>query len=173
LPDEGNERPFVNLARRQIAALTGKTDLSGDRAAFLEARLNDADKLEEEGKIVEARSLWSSIVTLYGDNRELLPLVKRAQQRLADDDGETKEETAAKAPESSAGGDGEKAPAAAASNSSPVQSKNAQPIEQTGARDADRAEAIDPNGLPQPVVNRPYRTRRPRAQKEAVEETRE
>jgi len=175
LPADGSERPFVNLARRQIAALTGKTDLSGDRAAFLEARLNDADKLDEEGKIVEARSLWSSIVTLYGDNRELLPLVKRAQQRLADDDGEGKEETAAKAPESSA--DGEKAPIAATSNRSPGQNQNqtqqVPPIEQSGARDQGGPEGIDPNGLPQPVVNRPYRTRRPRAQKEAVEETRE
>lgn len=177
LPDDGNERPFVNLARRQIAALTGKTDLSADRAAFLEARLNDADKLNEEGKIVEARSLWSSIVTLYGDNRELLPLVKRAQQRLADDDAEAKEETAAKAPESTAVGDGDKAPVSAASNPPPEQNHNQTqkdpPIEQTGARDA---AGVDPNGLPQPVVNRPYRTRRPRAQKEsteAVEENRE
>lgn len=174
LPSDGNERPFVNLARRQIAALTGKTDLSADRVAFLEARLNDADKLDEEGKIVEARSLWSSIVTLYGDNRELLPLVKRAQQRLADDDGEAKEETAAKAPESTAAGDGGKSPAAVTSSRSPGQDQNQNqqgpPIEQSGVPGS---EGIDPNGLPQPVVNRPYRSRRPRAQKEPAEESRE
>ena len=91
-------------------------------------------KLSEEGKIVEARSLWSSIVTLYGDNRELLPLVKRAQQRLADDDGEAKEETAAKAPERSATGDGAKTPAATASSRSRAQDQKTSPIEQTGAR---------------------------------------
>ncbi|HEV7224831.1 MAG TPA: serine/threonine-protein kinase [Pirellulales bacterium] len=97
LPAEGKERPFVNLAQRQIAALTGKTDLSADRAQFLEARLDDADKLSEEGKLVDARSLWSSIVTLYGDNRELAPLVKRAQQRLANDEDDARPKTAADA----------------------------------------------------------------------------
>ena len=95
LPADGNERPYMNLARRQIAALTGKTDLAADRAQFLEARLDDADKLSAEGKIVDARSLWSSIVTLYGDNRELAPLVKRAQQRLANDEDDASPKTSA------------------------------------------------------------------------------
>ncbi|HUY90974.1 MAG TPA: serine/threonine-protein kinase [Pirellulales bacterium] len=151
LPDEGDERPYVNLARRQIAALTDdKTELAADRAAFLEARLKDADRLDEEGKIVEARSLWSSIVKLYGDNRELRPLVKRAQQRLADDDGESKEETAAKPAERPA-------------------PQGAPPIEQTGARDVNQAVQYAPNPLEQPPVNRPYRTRRPRARKATSE----
>jgi hypothetical protein len=173
LPGEGNERPFVNLARRQIAALTGQTEQAADRAAFLEARLKDADKLEEEGKIVEARSLWSSIVTLYGDNRELLPLVKLAQQRLAGEDDESDAETAAGAG-GRPGGEVSQAPSApATSNMPPAERRFAPPVEQTGAVEADGADGLDRGSAAQPAVNRPFRTRRPRARKEPAEELEE
>ena len=80
---EGKERPYVKLAERRASELLSKTDELGDRLALVEARLDDADRLETEGKRMEARKIWNSIVTLYGDNRELQPQVERAQQRLS------------------------------------------------------------------------------------------
>lgn len=80
---EGKERPYVKLAERRASELLSRTDALGDRLALVEARLDDADRLETDGKRMEARKIWNSIVTLYGDNRELQPQVERAQQRLS------------------------------------------------------------------------------------------
>ena len=164
VPDNDNERPYVNLARRQIAALSGKSDLAADRAEFLEARLKDADKLVEEGKIVEARSLWSSIVKLYGDNRELQPLVKRAQRRLdADDEDDSKEEAVAKpAGEGAADGANPTAQAAASPDANVGKNRNAAPIDEIDTTAVDEASATDSSLPQQPVVNQPYRSRRPK-----------
>ena len=166
--DNGAERPYVNLARRQIAALSGKSDLAADRAEFLAARLNDADKLDEEGKIVEARSLWSSIVKLYGDNRELQPLVKRAQRRLdADDESDAKDDAkegaiAKPAGEGAADVARQTAQASAAANSNVGKNRGPAPIEPADASAADAAAATDPSPPQRPVVNQPYRSRRPK-----------
>jgi hypothetical protein len=59
--------------------------LPEDRLALVDARLNDADQLEAEGQRMQARKIWSSIVALYGDNRELQPQVERAQALLSGD----------------------------------------------------------------------------------------
>lgn len=80
---EGKERPFVKLAERRARELLAQTDDLGDRLALVETRLDDADRLEAEGKRMEARKIWNSVVTLYGDNRELQLQVERAQQRLS------------------------------------------------------------------------------------------
>jgi eukaryotic-like serine/threonine-protein kinase len=83
---DDKDRPFVNLARRQIKQLLGQEQtLPEDRLALVDARLNDADQLEAEGQRMQARKIWSSIVALYGDNRELQPQVERAQALLSGD----------------------------------------------------------------------------------------
>ena len=41
-----------------------------------------ADQLADDGKLVDARKIWNSIVTLYGDNREMAAQVEQAQSRL-------------------------------------------------------------------------------------------
>lgn len=80
---QGKERPFVKLAERRASELLSQTDALGDRLALVEGRLDDADRLDAEGRRMEARKIWNSIVTLYGDNRELQSQVERAQQRLS------------------------------------------------------------------------------------------
>ncbi len=79
--EHGEDRPFVNLARRQIAALEKDRSPEG-RVRFVEERLADAEQLAVEGRLVEARKIWSSIVSLYGSNREFEVQVERAQLQL-------------------------------------------------------------------------------------------
>ncbi|HVA50600.1 MAG TPA: serine/threonine-protein kinase [Pirellulales bacterium] len=83
VPAEGRDRPFVKLAEKRARELMNQSEPADTRLTLIQARLDDADKLEQEGKRMEARKIWSSIVTLYGDNRELEPLVERAQQGLS------------------------------------------------------------------------------------------
>ena len=81
LQEKSLERPYVNLARRQIVRL--QEDKSAkDRREFLSERLHKADQLAASGDRVEAHKIWQSIVTLYASNRELQPFVERAQDRL-------------------------------------------------------------------------------------------
>lgn len=82
------ERPYVNLAKRQVNSLMSQSSGAQNRAKFIESRLKDAEEQYDEGETLEAHKIWNSIVTLYGDNRELRPLVERAQKRLSSDDSE-------------------------------------------------------------------------------------
>ena len=81
LKDKPKDRPYVNLAMRQKTAIE-KSGGSGDRAKFIEERLQHADKLEAEGHTIKARDIWKSIIKLYGDKREFAALVARADERL-------------------------------------------------------------------------------------------
>jgi hypothetical protein len=62
--------------------------------ALIQGRLDDADRLEADGKRMEARKIWSSIVTLYRDNREFETQVERAQKRLAGEKAEAEKSPA-------------------------------------------------------------------------------
>jgi hypothetical protein len=83
VPTEGKDRPFVKLAEKRARELMEHSESEDARRALIQSRLDDADRLEAESKRMEARKIWTSIVTLYGDNRQLEPLVARAQKRLA------------------------------------------------------------------------------------------
>ncbi|MBX7166239.1 MAG: serine/threonine protein kinase [Pirellulales bacterium] len=76
-------RPFLNLARRQLAALEGQAGTPDDRRRLVEAALAQAEELAAAGDMLAAHTKWQSIITLYGQNKELAPLVERAQARLA------------------------------------------------------------------------------------------
>ena len=86
LPAEGKDRPFVKLAEKRAAELMKESESVDARLALINKKLDEADNLEAESNRVGARNIWTSIVRLYGDNRELQPLVERAQQRLSGDD---------------------------------------------------------------------------------------
>lgn len=85
LEDQGIEkhRPYVNLARRQIAKIKEKGGRIGEAQKIVAAKLNEADDLFERGMTVEARSIWLSILELYKNNLAMEPQVKVAQDRLA------------------------------------------------------------------------------------------
>lgn len=91
LKDKADDRAYVNLALRQKAEIE-KAGGSGDRAKFIEERLEHADKLDMEGKTMDAREIWKSVIKLYGDKREFATFVARADERL-DPKAKTKSET--------------------------------------------------------------------------------
>ncbi|HET6880971.1 MAG TPA: hypothetical protein VFI31_12490, partial [Pirellulales bacterium] len=85
---EGKDRPYVLLATKRAKELMDQAGSKDARRALIQSRLDDADQLEKDGKRMEARKIWNSVVTLYADNRELEPLVARAQKRLAGEEPE-------------------------------------------------------------------------------------
>ena len=101
LGETADEAPFVKLARRQIAAIGSGDAASTNRAEFLVERLARAEELETAGKPVEARTLRRSVIALYGNNRELAPLVEQARAAL-ERDGEEQESEAPAEPSSRA-----------------------------------------------------------------------
>lgn len=82
LKNDNDARPFVNLARRQIAEIEYSEHTAGDSLNFVNERLQRADRLYTKGETIEATKIWYSVVTLYGSNRELQPQVNYAQARI-------------------------------------------------------------------------------------------
>jgi hypothetical protein len=83
LADDPQYRPFVNLARRQIARIEYEGVDADEAARIIQAKLDQADQLHDSGKVIAARQIWYSVVELYGNNDNVAPLVGRAQDRLA------------------------------------------------------------------------------------------
>ena len=76
-------RPYLNLANRQIAAIDASgTDVT-ERIEIIVSSLKKADQLDAQGKKLEATKLWDSIVTLYSANKEFEKHVRYAQEKLA------------------------------------------------------------------------------------------
>jgi eukaryotic-like serine/threonine-protein kinase len=83
LKPAGEDRPFVLLAKRQIAAITQDTSSSAEaREKFVREKLAEAEKLQEQGKHLQARKVWYGLESLYGNNAELAPLIDQARERL-------------------------------------------------------------------------------------------
>lgn len=82
LGDEPYYRPYVNLARRQIAKIQREGVDADEAAGIIQAKLDQAEKLMAAGKAIAARQIWYSVIELYGNNENVGPLVARAQERL-------------------------------------------------------------------------------------------
>jgi hypothetical protein len=83
VPPEGEDRPFVLLAKRQIAAITeDKSDSAIAREKFIKDKLAQAAELEQQGKRLDARKIWYGLESLYGNNAELAPLIEEARAKL-------------------------------------------------------------------------------------------
>jgi hypothetical protein len=133
----GQDRPFVMLAEKRAKELIGQSETRNARVDLIKSRLDNADQLEKEGKRMDARNIWNSIVTLYGDNRELQPLVEEAQAKLA---GEKKAEA----------------------DSDPVAGQQSSPANGSGAIPAVGAgEASAEGRLQQPPMGRPLYAQHP------------
>jgi serine/threonine protein kinase len=84
LSEEGEDRPFVLLAKRRLAALTeDKSTAAEGRAELVKQKLTEAATLADQGKLLEARKIWYGLNALYGHNAELAPLIAEARERLA------------------------------------------------------------------------------------------
>lgn len=79
-------RPFVNLSLRQIAQIESG-DTEDNRVQIVTEALERAEDLYLNGKTIEADRIWRSVIELYGENRELNPLVDRARASRAEANG--------------------------------------------------------------------------------------
>ncbi len=86
LGDDAKYRPYVNLARRQIARIEFEGVEADEAARIIESKLDQADELMKSGKVIAARQIWYSLVELYGNNDNVAPLIAKAQERLAGND---------------------------------------------------------------------------------------
>jgi serine/threonine-protein kinase len=84
LGDAPEARPYKNLARRQKADIEAESGGRPDRLKIVAEAMQKAEKLYQGGNVVQAQTIWKSIINLYGANRELLPQVRKARARLAD-----------------------------------------------------------------------------------------
>jgi eukaryotic-like serine/threonine-protein kinase len=82
LKDEKKERPFVNLARRQIEKIESNPPSVEELRKFLREKLEKADSLYAEGDAIGAKQIWEGIVSLYNGNKEMLPIVEQALSKL-------------------------------------------------------------------------------------------
>ncbi len=82
LSDDKNDLPIINLARRQLRAIESLPVDSNQLQKLLIAKLAEANSLYEKSDVVAAKQIWESIVNLYEGNRDLAPLVTKAQERL-------------------------------------------------------------------------------------------
>ncbi len=83
LRDEESERPFVNLARRQIQKIEDNPPDTDELRRFLQEKLDEADRKYGQGDVLSAKQTWEGIVSLYDGNKEMVSQVERAQNRLA------------------------------------------------------------------------------------------
>ncbi len=79
---EPDDQAFVKLAQRQIERIKSDQQSSADQIAFFEQHLQQAQSLAESGKLLEARGILDSLISLYAGNQELRPLVERAREQL-------------------------------------------------------------------------------------------
>ena len=80
--EDADDRIHAKLAERRIEQIKNDKQSSTDQIGFLEQHLEQAQSLAEKGKLIEARRILDSLVSLYAGNQELRPLVKRAKKQL-------------------------------------------------------------------------------------------
>tara|TARA_R110002049_G_scaffold4601_5_gene32366 strand:+ start:513948 stop:515579 length:1632 start_codon:yes stop_codon:yes gene_type:complete len=83
LGEDAQYRVAVNAARKRIAEIESRGTSKTEAAQIVQSKLDEAERLLDEGQVVEAKKIWYSLIDLYGNNSELAPLVAKAQSRLA------------------------------------------------------------------------------------------
>jgi eukaryotic-like serine/threonine-protein kinase len=84
LGDSPEARPYKNLAKRQKADIEAESGGRPDSLKVVAEAMANAEKAYQQGNVVQAQTIWKSIINLYGTNRELRPQVRKARARLAD-----------------------------------------------------------------------------------------
>jgi hypothetical protein len=73
------DQAYVNLAKQRIDNFLNNPEAAQSGSDFLRGRLAEAKKLQSEGKIAKARGILENIISVYGNNQELQPLVDQAR----------------------------------------------------------------------------------------------
>jgi len=82
--DDIELRALLTMARRDRDRIQEGGDASVNRTDFIREQLDAADALYRDGKRVEARDKWVSIVRLYKGKPQFAAFVAQASQRLDD-----------------------------------------------------------------------------------------
>ena len=82
LDGAGDDRPFIELAKRRAKEIRDGSSPLRSPADILEQKLQEADQLVLDGTAPAARRLWDRILTLYQGQEDVLPQYQRAQKRL-------------------------------------------------------------------------------------------
>lgn len=86
---ENDDRPYVALARRQLAAVVqAEQEQARQRARDIEEQLASAETHYQNGEIREAREIWRELVARFGDDRQFASQVERATARLNETAGQ-------------------------------------------------------------------------------------
>jgi len=80
--EDDEDRSYVNLARQRSKLIRSAEDLGQDPASFIKEQLERATLLAESGSLLKARRLLRGVISLYGENQELRPVVDRAREQL-------------------------------------------------------------------------------------------
>src|SRR5262249_48624522 len=75
-------RPYVKLARRQMAQIESSSEGKPDRLKIVDDAMKKAEAHYKAGNVLEAQKIWKSIVSLYRNNRELTPRGEKAPRYL-------------------------------------------------------------------------------------------
>lgn len=76
------DKPILNLARRQIRGIIEKPFDSDELQKFLSMRMSEAESAYASGNVLAAKRIWESILSLYRGNQEMASFVEQAQKRL-------------------------------------------------------------------------------------------
>ncbi len=82
LKDSKDHQDFVALAKLEISEIEATTDAKLDRVEFVNSSLAKAEDLYGQGRLLDARKIWDSVVTLYAANQELDLQVRYARARM-------------------------------------------------------------------------------------------
>jgi serine/threonine protein kinase len=79
-----DQRAYATLARQGIARIKGAAGSSKDVPKLVQEKLDLAADFAAQGESLEARRVLDDIVSMYGTNAEVRPLVDEARQRMAE-----------------------------------------------------------------------------------------
>lgn len=82
LASEPDERGFLLLAEQKLAEFSDQKTSKGGQTQWVQAKLDEAAALLQQGKGDSATAIWRSIVQLYEGDDELQPLVDQAKSKL-------------------------------------------------------------------------------------------
>jgi hypothetical protein len=80
--DDEDDQAYLNLARQRINRIKAEVGGQEELAALVREKLDEADRLIERHQLLPARKVLDGIVELYGENREVQPLVEEARKRI-------------------------------------------------------------------------------------------
>ncbi|MBT5019119.1 serine/threonine protein kinase [bacterium] len=82
LKNDDENRPFLNLARRQSSKIKKQIGTKSDRAEFVRNQIESATELMQNGHKLEGTRKLQAIVRLYGNHPEFADLTELAQAQL-------------------------------------------------------------------------------------------